>query len=113
MQVKVQEKIRRDPKLASVVDGATKVLEGEVTSSADRATAEWSLSQDEQNRPLVELRLSDFEGSVARRFSLDELTNTSYLQGRLNRLWDDLLAVRLDKQLARLRQSVQKLEEED
>src|SRR5580765_1665880 len=113
MQVKVQEKIRDNPNLASVVDQATKLLEDVVDSSDDPPTAHWSLSPDEQSRPLVELELSDFAGSVARQFSIDELSNSSHLEGLQRRVWRELLRVRFHKHRERLRQLVEKLEKEE
>lgn len=87
------------PDLAAVIRGASDLLKETLGPSAERVRADWSLSQDEMGRAFVELRVSDWTGSVGYRFSPDELSNPSHMERRLHRLWGDLLMVRSHVQL--------------
>src|SRR5438309_1732143 len=107
----IDKKIENDTDLALAIQGASSILEGILGRSKDVVTAEWHLGRDGRNRPFVELLLSDFSGSVAARFSSDELRKKEHLEKRLNWLWGDLLQIRSRKQVQKLREMVQQLEE--
>jgi hypothetical protein len=112
MHVNVQEKIRNNPELASAVVQATNLLEAEVGQSNGSVTADWNLIRDDSGRNLIGLTLSDFTGSVAAQFTHDEIMQSPRVEGRLVRLWGDLLQVRSHKQLEKLKQLVQGLEDD-
>jgi hypothetical protein len=87
------------PDLAKEIDRATDLLTWEMGASASTAKAEWSLMQDTRSRDVIELRVSDWTGSVGYRFAPDELANRPHMQYRLRRLWGDLLMVRSHVQM--------------
>jgi hypothetical protein len=102
-EVRIQEAIQKDPELLAAVKQATQVLEGQTTESAAEADAEWTLQHDGNGHRVLELKLSDYAGSVQDRFAPDELKQRDWLPGRMSRLWDDLLRVRIQLHLNRLR----------
>jgi len=95
----VDSSIRGRPDLQGGVDSATELLEEEMGASAATAKAEWTLTQDNRSRDVLELRVSDWTGSVGYRFAPDELTDRNHMQYRLHRLWGDLLMVRSHVQM--------------
>jgi hypothetical protein len=99
MHKQIDPEIGRRPDLKSAVDRATELLAEEMGASASTAKAEWSLTQDTRSRELIELRVSDWTGTVGYRFAPDELTNRNHMQYRLHRLWGDLLMVRSHVQM--------------
>src|SRR5690349_16481841 len=111
MPSKVDERIQRNPSLASAVSRAENILRDVLGASADHVSAEWSLSDDERGRPVIGLRLRDFTGAVESRFTPDELENATHLQIRLHRLWGDLLQDRSHRQVSKLKELVRSLDE--
>ncbi len=99
MKTLVDPAIRSRPDLESAVDQATKLLAEEMGASAARAKAEWTLTEDTRIRELIELRVSDWTGSVGYRFAPDELDDRDHMRYRLHRLWGDLLMVRSHVQI--------------
>jgi hypothetical protein len=95
----VDPAIRNRPDLEKEVDQATELLAEEMGASASSAKAEWTLMQDTRSRDVIELRVSDWTGSVGYRFAPDELENRNHMQYRLHRLWGDLLMVRSHVQM--------------
>jgi hypothetical protein len=67
--------------------------------SASRSKAEWILTHDNRKREIIELRVSDWTGSVGYRFAPDELFDREHIEYRLGRLWGDLLMVRSHVQM--------------
>jgi hypothetical protein len=112
MQVKVQEAISNDPELAPAVKRATNFLEDIVRIPDELVTADWRMSQNENGRLAVDVTLSDSIGAVAYQFTPDQVKNTYYMEGRLNRLYDDLLRIHLQRLRERVRGLVQQLEED-
>jgi hypothetical protein len=99
MKIERDEAISKDPALAAAVDEASKLLEQELGPSAATVRARWTLSEDSSGRPLVDLSVSDWTGSVGYRFAAPELSNKNHMQLRLHRLWGDLLQVRSHYQI--------------
>ena len=87
------------PDLKSKIHQATELLDGQMGPSASRSTAEWILTQDFQSRDVIELRVSDWTGTVGYRFAPDELEDAEHMEHRLHRLWGDLLMVRSHVQM--------------
>lgn len=50
--------------------------------------------------------MSDSDGAVAADFVPEELTRPYHLYSRLNRIWGELLQVRVDKQLERVDKAI-------
>ena len=99
MRRQILPEIKSRPDLEPDVSVATDLLERELGASAATATADWSLTHDSRHRELIELRVSDWTGSVSYRFAPDELKDQNHMQYRLHRLWGDLLMVRSHVQM--------------
>ncbi len=99
MTTSVDPAIRSRPDLGDRVDRATELLAGQMGASAATAKAEWALTKDHRSRDIIELRVSDWTGTVGYRFALDELDDHDHMQHRLHRLWGDLLMVRSHVQM--------------
>jgi len=108
--VEIEAEIRDNPALASEVDRATRLLKAELGPSAGLVTARWSQPQGDRGR--VVLEISDWTGSAEDSFGREELATSPRLADRLHRLWGDLLQVRSHKQMERVKQLVQELEED-
>ena len=105
--VEIAPSIQADPRLNPLVLRATDVLERTVgPSSSPGVSAAWSLLNDEKARPLLRLEIFDFTGSPAPVvFAPDELKSDWQVEGRMLRLWGDLLQVRSHKQLEEILKS--------
>ncbi len=99
MQKQVDPAIKGRADLETAIDRATDLLAEEMGRSASTAKAEWTLTRDTRSRELLELRVSDWTGSVGYRFAPDELADRDHMQYRLHRLWGDLLMVRSHVQM--------------
>jgi hypothetical protein len=106
MKAIYDESLRQADELFMLAQQATRRLEEVLGRSGDPVTAEWGRTTDEQGRPVVTLRLSDWAGTVMARFSPAELTHADTLGARLHRLWGDLLQVRSHRQLDKLFESI-------
>ena len=91
--------IERDPDLARKVRDATRLLEQQLGPAAERIRAEWSLASNDGGRPVVNLTISDWTGTVGYPFAPGELANPFHLQVRFHRLWGDFLQVRSHTQI--------------
>jgi hypothetical protein len=96
--------LQQDRGLLRLAEQRTAELEEVVGVSAPRVSAEWDRSQDAQGRPVVTLRLAEPSGSVTTVFEPKELESPDRMRRRFNRLWRDLLQIRIDKQLQEVRQ---------
>jgi hypothetical protein len=112
MQINIQEAIKKEPALASGIGQATAILEEEVGPSTDRVQADWALARGEWNHRVVKLRLSEPAGTVEGYFAPEEFQDSSHLQGRLGRLWRELLTIRADKESEELQKKVAQLDGE-
>jgi hypothetical protein len=93
MQINDQDLITQRPDLAQAIRDSSQLLEQVIGPTAALVKADWTLIKDDQGRPLIDLRISDWTGSVGYRFSPDQLDSPSLMQIRLHRLWGDLLMV--------------------
>src|SRR3954447_25544501 len=91
VQTNIDDKILTNETWHARVLQANKVLESELGPAAGRVTADWSLTHDERNRPLLMLVLSDATESASTQFSAEELADNYRVQARLQHLWGDLL----------------------
>ena len=92
--VTIDPDVKRIPGLASAIDRANEQLDVELGRSSDLVSGSWLLTQDDRDRTVVLLTISDWTGQVESRFAPDELRNEWHMQGRLIRLWGDLLQIR-------------------
>jgi len=107
MKVTYEESIRQTDELFASTQQATRLLEDVLGRSADRVTAQWERSTDENGRSVVILHLSDWTATVTARFSSAELNQAETLRARLHRLWGDLLQVRSHRLLDELLESIE------
>jgi hypothetical protein len=107
MRTIISDSIQKDSNLSRAVERSTRQLEEQLGPSRDRVTAEWCLSE---GPGLVELTVTDGMGTAAYRFTPKQLADPDYVEGRLIRLWGDVLQMRSHKELDELRQLVAQLE---
>jgi len=119
MTTTIDESVKRSPELATSIEQADKILASVLGRSrdyiktylGDAVTAYWNEGRDDQNRRIAKLTLSDPSSSVSANFSSKELKNTNHLERQFNRLWDDLLKEISRKLSAKLRKTIDELEE--
>jgi hypothetical protein len=111
-EVKIDEAIRKDPKLLSAIEHATKALEEEIGPASSTVTAEWTLSGANQQLPLIGLEISDGIDSARQQFqrTMIERKPDSSLRIHFIRMWGDLLQERSHRQMKRLNLIIQELE---
>jgi hypothetical protein len=112
--VRIDEAIRNDRKLLSVIERATRSLEEELGPADSSVSAEWTLYGADQQLPMIGLKISDGVDSASLQFqraSIERIPDSS-LRILFIRLWGDLLQERSHKQMANLRLIVQGLQEE-
>jgi hypothetical protein len=102
MRINIDPKIGENGSWAQGIERANAILPLVVGRSSDVVTADWDLTLDERQRPLLALKLSDSSGSIEDRFHLEELTDSERLWLRLHHLWGDLLQDRSHKLLQEL-----------
>jgi len=97
--IEVDPKIQANPDLEESVRRATELLEAELGPSSGLVSASWLLLNDDRGRPILRLAIWDWTGRVEAVFSPDEIKDAWHIQGRMIRLWGDLLQVRSHKLL--------------
>jgi len=108
----VSDDIRADEQLLGKVNHATDLLIQELGPSAGMVEATWHIDPDNRQRRVIELDFRDVTGHAHTRFSEDELAGEDRrLSWRLSRLWGDLLQDRSRRQLEKLHQMVNQLED--
>jgi hypothetical protein len=86
-----------------LLQGATQRLNEIVGKRFTRdIKAEWDRTKDEKGEDLCTLRLAGWTESATDSFTKADLESPRNLQTRMFRLWDKLLALRLDYMLDRL-----------
>jgi hypothetical protein len=100
--IEIDPAIQADPSLLLSIRRANELLDIEVGRSAGLVSAAWSLLRDDRDRPLVRLVISDWSGHADAVFTPDDLKNMDRLQGRMIRLWGDLLQIRSHQLLSDL-----------
>jgi hypothetical protein len=86
--------IEANPDLLAAVRRANELLEVELGRSSGLVSASWKLLHDDRDRALLRLTISDWTGSVYAVFTPDDLKDAWKTQGRMIRLWGDLLQIR-------------------
>jgi hypothetical protein len=107
----VDHSLQNDPELAPAIERANRVLREYLGRLVNDVQVHWGRAQDERGGPGVELELSDEFGSVARRFSIAEVRDTDGLKSSLNRLWGELLDLRIGKLVDRMNSRLKDLDE--
>ncbi len=98
MEVLIPDEIRNDPALASSVNAVSEYLSKDFTSTVLNPTARWRLSQDVLGGPVLELEIADGPDAVSHRFTTVDFADRWRVEGRLSRLWDQLLGKRSERQ---------------
>ena len=101
--VEIELAIRADPSLLALVHRANESLEAGLGRSSGTVSASWRLLEDDRGRPFLQLIISDWSGRAEAVFAPDDLKNDRYVQGRMIRLWGDLLEIRSHKLLEEIR----------
>jgi hypothetical protein len=83
--------IENNSQFAEAVTRATRWLEEEIGPAAERVDADWRLTFDDRQRPLLELRLGDWAGEARTTFAPDDLQRERHTRYRFIRLWGDVL----------------------
>ena len=112
IEVKIDEAIRKDPKLRPLIERASTSLEEEIGTSKYSVSAEWTLEKSGQELPMIGLKISDGVDSASDRFEpafLERVPDSS-LRIRFIRLWGDLLQEKSHRQMKHLNLIVQGLE---
>jgi hypothetical protein len=110
-EVRIDEAIRDDPKLLSVIERASKSLEEEFGAAGSSFSAEWNLYDDPQ-LPMIGLKVSDGVDSAWQQFqkaSIERIPDSS-LRIIFIRMWGDILQDRSHRQMEHLKLIVQELE---
>jgi hypothetical protein len=108
----IDKLIESDPALAAAVQQAAKILETVAGNTVLRVTADWKFVEDSAPGSAVTLTLSEQDGAVlSARFFREEMHRPGYLRKRLHRLWGDLLQLASHKQMEKVKQLVEQLEE--
>lgn len=91
--------IEANPDLLAAVRWPNEQLEVELDRSSGPVSTSWRLLHDDRDRPLLRLTISDWTGNASTVFTPDDLKDAWKTQGRMIRLWGDLLQVRSHKLL--------------
>jgi hypothetical protein len=110
--VQVADAIRSRPEWADAVERASKKLEEVLGQYLDRVEVRWDLDMDSRGHEFARLTLRDATGEVSGELALDELHDRWQMGYRLYALWGDLLQIRSHKELAELRETLRRLDED-
>jgi hypothetical protein len=91
MNIVIQPNLEAQPEFAEMARRASEWLPEAIGTPADRVKAVWGLRADEHGRPVLELTLVDWTGSLSGRYSPEELNSTLLARRRFIRQWGDLL----------------------
>jgi hypothetical protein len=97
--VEIDPAIQANPALLALVHRANELLELELGRSSHQVSASWRLEHNEQGRIFLRLEIWDWTGRVGTNFAPDDLRSDPLTQGRLIRLWGNLLQIRSHKLL--------------
>ncbi|HET6573223.1 MAG TPA: carbon storage regulator [Fimbriiglobus sp.] len=106
MEQEIGPAVLDNPELGPLVRRAAKLLAKQAEGTLLPARARWDLGQDERNRPVVRVEVSDETGSVNASFSPVELSDEAKARDELIWLWGDMLQVRSDRLMDQLLLSV-------
>jgi hypothetical protein len=115
-EIEIDDKIRSNASLLADVQRVTRLLEDEIGSAAFDIKAEWrSRGSRHPDYPevLVELTISDDQDHSSVVFSQDGLASMSLdmIRVLLIRLWGDILQERSDRQIKKLMNLVNAMQE--
>ena len=100
--VDVDRGIQAAPELSALVRRANEFLESQLGRSSKLVSATWRLLRDDRESSHVRLEVSDQTGRVEAVFTPDDLKNEWQMQGRIIRLWGDLLQIRSHREIEEL-----------
>ena len=105
MKIEIANGIRDDATLTIVV-GRINYLLGEIVSSVtDEVTAQWELAGELKTRILF-LNLRYEDQGAGTTIDPKELDDPSRLESKLRDLWGDLLQVKIDRSVSRMKSLV-------
>jgi hypothetical protein len=102
MNVVYSDSLVKVSRLRVLAEQATKRLEEIVGRSTDIITADWDKAHDDEDHPLLGLKLSNPYGFVTAQFIPDEMQNAGDVRNRLTWLLGDLLQHRSHRLLQSL-----------
>ena len=88
------------------VQRANQVLEEELGRSTELVSADWRLIRNSQDRPLLELTLTDLftRSQVLEKFDAGEFRSKAHLADRIHQMWHNLLSARTEGQIRKLKE---------
>lgn len=112
MKIEIDDSIRSRPELLDSVQQANNILEELAGSSSPHVRVEWRLSPHDER--MVELGLfEDREAAIRRTFPASNLLDSVNRKLRLYSAWDSILQAQSERNLARIRDRLDKLEQEE
>jgi hypothetical protein len=105
MKIEIAKEIRDDASLTIAVRKISHILAEIVENVSDQVEAHWELAGELKSRTLFLQLWYEGQGSGT-TVHPDELENRVQLKSKLRDLWGDLLQVRMDGILARLKAAV-------
>jgi hypothetical protein len=105
MKVEISKEIEADASLTIIVRRINHILAEIVENVADQVSAHWELAGELKSRILF-LRLWYEDQGSGTTIDPKELENRAQLKSKLRDLWGDLLQVRMDGILARMKAAV-------
>lgn len=91
MDITIQPRLQENSQLADLARKASPLLPPAIGSPAARVKAIWDIAKDEHGRDMLELTLSDWTGSLTRRYSPEDFRDEPRLSWQFIRQWGDLL----------------------
>ncbi|MBI1918519.1 MAG: DUF1488 domain-containing protein [Planctomycetes bacterium] len=85
-----------------LTENASRRLTEMIGPMAGEVSFEWDRAEGPSRDPVITLKISNPFGSVSAAFDPSEMESPSHMQGRLARLWGDLLQIQSRKQLGQL-----------
>jgi hypothetical protein len=113
METTISTEIQADPSLAPVVRAANELLRDSVGRSRNPPRAVWRIVRKDNPSPLIELELFDPPDSLARQFTVEELTDAWELRFKLTGLWGDLIMQAYQASSERLLEALRELRDEE
>ena len=105
MKVSISKEIQKDAGLTIVVGKINYILTEVVGNAWDQVEAKWEMAGDPRTRILF-LNLWLEDQATGTTIHPSELDNPNQLKSKLREVWGDLLQVRLDGIVARLKATV-------
>jgi hypothetical protein len=97
--VEIDAAIEADPALSILVHQATEILRNEILGGEwkDRVLVSWRVFGQHRDSAMLRLQIDDAPAFIETDFSPSDLKNREYVERWMNRMWGDLLQIRLHK----------------